>query len=72
MNEQNKTDEKSPQVTSGITIAALLLGLFFLQDTFLNPTRLGMIDTENGYTENIRARLWQDPFQVVNEQPLPI
>ncbi len=67
MNEQNKTDEKSPQVTSGITIAALLLGLFFLQDTFLNPTRPGMIDTENGYTENIRARLWQDPFQVVNE-----
>lgn len=68
MSEQNKSDEKSPQLaTSGITIAAFLLGLFFLQDTIFNPTRPGMINTEKGVTENIRSRLWQDPFEVVDE-----
>jgi hypothetical protein len=68
MNEQNKSDEKSPpQVTSGLTIIAVILGLFFLQDTILNPTRPGMIDTDQWFTENIRARLWQDPFEVVSE-----
>lgn len=67
MNEQNRSDEKSPQVTPGLTIIAVMLGLFFLQDTILNPTRPGMIDTDKSFTENIRARLWQDPFEVVNE-----
>ena len=67
MSEQNKSDEKSPQVTSGITIIAVMLGLFFLQDTILNPTRPGMINVDKWFTENIRARLWQDPFEVVNE-----
>lgn len=67
MNEQNKSDEKSPQVTSGFTIIAVILGLFFLQDTILNPTRPGMIDTDQWFAENIRARLWQDPFEVVSE-----
>lgn len=67
MNEQNKSDEKSPQVTSGLTIIAVMLGLFFLQDTILNPTRPGMINADQWFSENIRARLWQDPFEVVNE-----
>ncbi|QOJ19424.1 MAG: hypothetical protein HRU77_01165 [Gammaproteobacteria bacterium] len=67
MNEQNKSDEKSPQVTSGLTIIAVMLGLLFLQDTILNPTRPGMINADQWFSENIRARLWQDPFEVVNE-----
>ncbi|MBS0497583.1 MAG: hypothetical protein JSR51_08050 [Proteobacteria bacterium] len=67
MNEQNKSDEKSPQVTSGLTIIAVMLGLFFLQDTILNPTRPGMINADQWFSENIRARLWQDPFEVVSE-----
>lgn len=67
MSEQNKSDDKSSQTTSGIAIIAILLSLFAVQDTIFKPTRPAMINTKSAFSEDARSRLWQDPFQVVGE-----
>ena len=67
MSEQNKSDDKSSQATSGIAIVALLLGFFAAQDTILNPTRPTMTNLEKAVTEDVRSRLWQDPFLAVEQ-----
>lgn len=67
MSEQNKSDDKSSQTTSGIAIIAILLSLFAVQDTIFKPTRPAATNTEGAFSEDARSRLWQDPFQVVEE-----
>lgn len=67
MSEQNKSDDKSPLPSSGIAIIALLLGLFAVQDTVFKPSRPSMVNTERAVTEDVRSRLWQDPFQAVGQ-----
>ena len=67
MSEQNKPDEKSSLTTPGIAIIAVLLSLFAAQETIFKPSRPPMIDSERTFSEEVRSRLWQDPFQVVEE-----
>lgn len=67
MNEQNKTDEKPSLATPGIAIIAILLSIFAAQETIFKPTRPPMIDSERTFSEDVRSRLWQDPFQAVEE-----
>ena len=67
MSESSKTEANSSQVTSGIAFVALLLGLFAIQSTILQPTRPPMENTDSAFSEDVRSRLWQDPFQAVEE-----
>lgn len=67
MNEQNKSDEKSSLATPGIAIVAILLSLFAAQETILKSNRPPTIDSERAVSEDVRSRLWQDPFQAVEE-----
>ena len=67
MSEQTKTDDKSSQVPSGIALVAILLSLFAIQDTVFQPTRPPMMNSERAFSEDVRSRLWQDPFEVVEE-----
>lgn len=67
MSEPSKTDGNSSQITSGIAFVALLLGLFAVQNTIFQPTRPPMENTDRAFNENVRSRLWQDPFQAVEE-----
>ena len=67
MSEPSKTDGNSSQITSGIAFVALLLGLFAVQNTIFQPTRPPMENTDRAFSENVRSRLWQDPFQAVEE-----
>lgn len=65
MSEQNKPDDKSSQAVPAIAVAALVVSLFAAQEIILKPTRPGMMNTQPASTEDVRARLWQDPFQAV-------
>lgn len=67
MSEPNKSDDKSSPAVPTIAIIALLVSLFAAQDIILKPTRPAMIDTERTSTEDVRSRLWQDPFQAVEQ-----
>lgn len=67
MSEQAKSEDKSSHTTSGIAIIAILLSMFAVQDTILKPTRPPMVNTERAFGEDARSRLWQDPFQAVEE-----
>ncbi|UJP00608.1 MAG: hypothetical protein LZF64_02135 [Nitrosomonas sp.] len=67
MSEPSRTDGNSSQITSGIAFVALLLGLFAVQNTIFQPTRPPMESTDREFSENVRSRLWQDPFQAVEE-----
>lgn len=67
MSESSKTDGNSSQVTSGIAFIALLLGLFAVQNTIFQPTRPPMESTDRTFSEDVRSRLWQDPFEAVEE-----
>jgi len=67
VSEPSKTDGNSSQITSGIAFVALLLGLFAVQNTVFQPTRPPMESTDRTFSENVRSRLWQDPFQAVEE-----
>lgn len=67
MSEQNKSDDKSSPAVPTIAIIALLVSLFAAQETILKPTRPAMINTEKAGTEDVRSRLWQDPFQAVEQ-----
>lgn len=67
MSEQNKPDEKSSLATPGIAIVAILLSLFAAQESILKSNRPPTIDSERTVSEDVRSRLWQDPFQAVEE-----
>ncbi len=67
MSEQAKSEDKSSHTTSGIAIIAILLSMFAVQDTILKPTRPPMVNTDRAFGEDARSRLWQDPFQAVEE-----
>ena len=67
MSEQNKSDEKSSLATPGIAIVAILLSLFAAQESILKSNRPPTIDSESTVSEDVRSRLWQDPFQAVEE-----
>jgi len=67
MSEQSKSDDKSPLPSSGIAIIVLLLGFFAAQDTVFKPSRPSMVNTERAVTEDVRSRLWQDPFRAVEQ-----
>ena len=67
MSEQNKSDEKSSLATPGIAIVAILLSLFAAQESILKSNRPPTIDSERTVSEDVRSRLWQDPFQAVEE-----
>lgn len=67
MSEPSKTDGNPSQITSGIAFVALILGLFAVQNTIFQPTRPPMENTDRAFNENVRSRLWQDPFQAVEE-----
>ncbi|AEJ01978.1 hypothetical protein Nit79A3_2195 [Nitrosomonas sp. Is79A3] len=67
MSEQNKSEDKSSHTTPTIAVIALLLGFFATQGTIFNPTRPAMNNTERAVTEDVRARLWEDPFQAVEQ-----
>lgn len=65
MSESSKPE--SSHVTSGIAIVAILFSLFAVQETIFKPTRPPMINAERAFSEDTRSRLWQDPFQAVQE-----
>ena len=65
MSEQNKPDGKSSQAVPAIAVVALLVSLFAAKDILLQPSRPAMMNTETAPTEDVRLRLWQDPFQAV-------
>lgn len=67
MSEQNKSDDKSSPAVPTIAIVALLVSLFAAQDIILKPTRPPMIDAKRTSTEDVRSRLWQDPFEAVEQ-----
>lgn len=67
MSEQAKSEDKSSHTASGIAIVAILLSMFAVQDTILKPTRPPMVNTDRAFGEDARSRLWQDPFQAVEE-----
>lgn len=67
MSEPSKTDGNPSQITSGIAFVALILGLFAVQNTIFQPTRPPMESTDRTFSEDVRSRLWQDPFQAVEE-----
>ncbi len=64
VSEKSNADKQSPHFP-GIAIGAILLGLLVFQDTIFNPTRPSMSDANETTTENVRSRLWQDPFEAV-------
>ncbi|SER28222.1 hypothetical protein SAMN05421690_101645 [Nitrosomonas sp. Nm51] len=64
MNEQNKPDG-APAQLPGYAIIALILGLFVFQDTFFESSRPAMSEAEKSSSEDVRSRLWQDPFEAV-------
>ncbi|MBP6057126.1 MAG: ABC transporter ATP-binding protein [Nitrosomonas sp.] len=67
MSEKNKSDNQSSPAVPTIAIIALLVSLFAAQETILKPTRPLMINTERMSTEDVRSRLWQDPFEAVEQ-----
>lgn len=67
MSEQINSNEKSSQLTPAFAVVVLLIGLFAVQDTVFNPTRPPMINTEMANSEDVRSRLWQDPFQALSQ-----
>jgi len=67
MSEQNKSDDKSFPAVPAIAVVALLLSLVANQDILLKPTRPPMINTERTSIEDVRSRLWQDPFEAVEQ-----
>ncbi len=67
MYEQIKPNEKSSQLTPTFAVVVILLGLFAAQDTIFNPSRPAMVSTEMPDSEDVRSRLWQDPFQAVRQ-----
>ncbi|HBV21220.1 MAG TPA: hypothetical protein DEF07_05830 [Nitrosomonas sp.] len=64
MSEQNKPDSASIQLP-GVAIVALILGVFVLQDTAFESSRPARSDAEHSSSEDVRSRLWQDPFEAV-------
>ena len=64
MNEQNKPDSTPTQLPS-YAIIALILGLFVFQDTVFESSRPAMSEAEKSSSEDVRSRLWQDPFEAV-------
>lgn len=67
MSELIKANEKSSQLTPVFAVVILLLGLFAAQDTIFNPSRPAMVSAEMPDSEDVRSRLWQDPFQAVRQ-----
>lgn len=67
MYEQMKSNEKPSQLTPTFAVVVILLGLFAAQDTIFNPSRPAMVSTEMPDSEDVRSRLWQDPFQAVRQ-----
>jgi len=64
MNEQNKSNGEFSQLPV-IAIIALVVGFFVIQDTTFNSTRPAISSAEKISTEDVRSRLWQDPFEAV-------
>ena len=64
MHEQNKPDSTPIQLPS-YAIIALILGLFVFKDTVFESSRPAMSETEKSSSEDVRSRLWQDPFEAV-------
>ncbi|SFL03197.1 hypothetical protein SAMN05216302_102724 [Nitrosomonas aestuarii] len=66
MSEQNKPDSASIQLPS-VAIVALILGVFVFQDAAFESSRPPeKLDVELSSGEDVRSRLWQDPFEAVN------
>ena len=67
MSEPSKTDGNSSQINSAIAFIALLLSVFAVQNIVFQSTRPPMETTDREFSELVRSRLWQDPFQAVEE-----
>jgi|GEM_PF-2722393 len=67
----NKSSGQFP-FSGGIAIILLALGIFIIPDNPFSPTRPDGASNASSNTEDVRARLWQDPFEAVefhrNEQ----
>lgn len=64
MNEPNKSDNSSFNFP-GAAVVALLVGIFVFKDIALESSRPLMKDTDRISSEDVRSRLWQDPFEAV-------
>ncbi len=64
MSEQNASENTSSHIP-GIAIIALIAGLLIYKDAAFEPSRPAMTDAEKTSTEDVRSRLWQDPFEAV-------
>ncbi len=64
MSEQNTSSDTSSQVP-GIAVVAMILGFLVYKDTAFESSRPSMTEAEKTSTEDVRARLWQDPFEAV-------
>ncbi|MDH5479746.1 MAG: hypothetical protein OEX11_03190, partial [Nitrosomonas sp.] len=65
MDSNDKPAGQSSQLP-GIAAVALLLGLILIPETPFKPTRPSMPDGYKASTEDVRSRLWQDPFAAVH------
>ncbi|MCW8936226.1 MAG: hypothetical protein OQK98_16050 [Gammaproteobacteria bacterium] len=53
------------QFPGGIAVILLALGVFIIADNPFQPSRPDVPNKPLNSTENVRARLWQDPFEAV-------
>ena len=51
--------------SGGAAVILLTLGVFIIADNPFQPTRPDVTNNLTTNTENVRARLWQDPFEAV-------
>ena len=51
--------------SGGAAVILLALGVFIIADNPFHPTRPEVTNNLTTNTENVRARLWQDPFEAV-------
>ena len=63
--DDNKSSGQFP--LPGIALVLLVLGVFVFTDNPFNPTRPDVDTDLTATAEDVRARLWQDPFEAVEE-----
>ncbi len=64
MSEQKSSGSTLSQMP-GIAVVAMILGFLVYKDTAFESSRPAMTEVEKISTEDVRARLWQDPFEAV-------
>lgn len=61
--DANKSSSQFP--VPGVALVLIALGIFVYNDNPFNPTRPDTTSNNQSTAEDVRARLWQDPFNAV-------